>query len=259
MQGLGVAGSVEEASSWEQAARRKIGSVNWRRITISYSFLPSLHVIKKNIRIALSYLLLRHCHSLEWDRVIPYWILFPTTKPIAYFSENLNESRKKYLSYDKEFYAFVQSLKHSALQYVMQQRKLNHKHAKWAEYLQSYTFVLKNISGQTNKVADALSRRVLLLQESTIQVLGFEHLKDLYQTDADFKEAYEACQNPLMRNNSPWLDYNLHEKLLFKGGQLCIPDCSMRENIIWEKHSGGVVEHFGIDKTLDQLSHFIIG
>ena len=91
----------------------------------------------------------------------------------------------------------------------MQQHKLNHKHAKWVEYLQSYTFVLKHIIGQANKVANALSRRVLLLQESTVQVLGFEHLKDLYQTYADFREAYEACQNPLMRNNSPWLDYNL--------------------------------------------------
>ena len=91
----------------------------------------------------------------------------------------------------------------------MQQHNLNHKHAKWAEYLQSFTFVLKHISRLANKVVDALSRRALLLQKSTIQVLGFEHLKDLYQTEADFKEAYEAFQNPLLRNNSPWLDYNL--------------------------------------------------
>lgn len=102
-------------------------------------------------------------------------------------------------------------------------------------------FVLKHISGQANKVADALNIRVLLLQESTIRVLGFEHLKELYQTDADFKEAYEACQNPLLRNNSLWLGYNLQE-LLFKGGQLCVPECSMRENIIWEKHSGGLAD-----------------
>eukprot|EP00253_Pinus_taeda_P009372 PITA_09372 len=188
-------------------------------------------------------------------------------KPVAFFSKNLNESRQKYSSYDKEFCVVIQALKHwrhylsesefvlfsdnFALQYVMQQHKLIHKHAKWVEYLQSFTFVLKHISGQANKVADVLSKRALLLQESTIQVLGFEHLKDLYQTDADFKEAYEACQNPLLRNNSPWLDYNLQEKLLFKGGQLCIPDYSMRENIIREKHNGGLVRHFGIDKTLD--------
>eukprot|EP00253_Pinus_taeda_P016899 PITA_16899 len=139
---------------------------------------------------------------------------------------------------------------------LFQQHKLNHKHIKWVEYLQSFTFVLKHINRQVNKVADALSKRVSLLQESTIQVLGFEHLKDLYQTDANFKEAYEACQNPLLRNNSLWLDYNLQEELLFKGGQLCIPKCSMRENNIQEKHSGGLAGHVSIDKTLDQLSHF---
>lgn len=100
-------------------------------------------------------------------------------------------------------------------------------------------------------MVDALSRRALLLQESTVQVLGFEHLKDLYHTDTGFKEAYEACQNPLVRDNSPWLDYNLQEKLLFKGGQLCILDCLMRENIIREKHSGGLDGHFVMDKTLE--------
>jgi len=138
----------------------------------------------------------------------------------------------------------------------MQQHKLNHKHAASVKYLQNFTFVLKHISGQANKVADALSRRTLLLQESTMQVLGFEHLKELYPTDTDFKEAYEACQNPLLRNSSMWLDYNVQEGLLFKGGQLCIPNCSMRENIIQEKHSGGLAGHFDVDKTIAQVRHF---
>eukprot|EP00253_Pinus_taeda_P005876 PITA_05876 len=199
-------------------------------------------------------------------------VLSQEDKLVAYLSEKLNESRQKYTSYDKEFYAVVQALKHwrhyllanefvlfsnnSTLQYIMQQHKLNHKFVKWVEYLQSFTFALKHISGQANKVADALSRRNLILQESTIQVLGFEHLKDLYEADADFKEAYESCQNPLLRDNISWLDYNMQEGLLFKGGQLCISECSMRDNLIQEKHSGCLVRHFGIDKTLDQLSHF---
>jgi len=81
-------------------------------------------------------------------------------------------------------------------------------------------------------VADALSRRNLILQESMIQDIGFEHLKDLYEIDANFKESYEACQNPLLRDNSSWLDYNMQEGLLFKGGQLCTLECSMRKNLI---------------------------
>eukprot|EP00253_Pinus_taeda_P006315 PITA_06315 len=194
-------------------------------------------------------------------------VLSQEDRRVAFFSEKLNESRQMYSSYDKEFYAVVQALKHwrhyllgnefvlffdnSALQYVTQQHKLNNKHAKWVEYLQSFTFVLKHISGQANKVANALSRRALLLQESGIQVMGFEYLKDLYQMDADFKEAFEACQNPVLRNTSPWLDFNLQEGLLFRGGQLCILDCSMRENLVKEKHSGGLAGHFGLDKTLE--------
>ena len=76
-------------------------------------------------------------------------------------------------------------------------------------------------------MADALIKRSPIFQESAVQVLGFEHLKDLYEVDVDFKEAYEARQNPLLRDNSPWLDYKLQEGLLFKGGQLCILECSM--------------------------------
>ena len=109
---------------------------------------------------------------------------------------------------------------------------MNHKHMKWVDYLHSFTFVLKHINGQANKVADVLSRRSLILQESAVQVLGFEHLKDLYEMDVDFRESYEAFQNPSLRDNSPCLDYNMQEGLLFKGGQLCIPKCSMRENLI---------------------------
>ena len=46
--------------------------------------------------------------------------------------------------------------------------------------------MLKDISGQSYGVADALSRRLLIMQENHIQVLGFEHLRDLYETDIDF-------------------------------------------------------------------------
>ena len=48
----------------------------------------------------------------------------------------------------------------------------------------------------------------------------------------------------------------LQDGLLFKNSKLCIPSCSMRENLIQEKHNGGMVGHFGSDKTYGQLSHF---
>lgn len=65
-------------------------------------------------------------------------------------------------------------------------------------------------------------------------MLGFDHLKEMYKDDPDFREAYEACENPVSRDRSPWLDYMIQEGLLFKGSKLCIPKCSMRENLIQE-------------------------
>ena len=39
-------------------------------------------------------------------------VLSEEGKPIAFFSEKLNESRRKYSTYDKEFYAIIRALDH---------------------------------------------------------------------------------------------------------------------------------------------------
>ena len=48
----------------------------------------------------------------------------------------------------------------------------------------------------------------------------------------------------------------LQDGLLFKNNKLCIPSCPMRENMIQEKHNGGMAGHFGSDKTYGKLIHF---
>jgi hypothetical protein len=103
--------------------------------------------------------------------------------------------------------------------------------------MQNFTFVIKHISGTANKVADALSRKCLLLQEFRIKTLGFENLKDMDAGDADFLEAYEADENPVLRDQSQWIDFMIQEGLLFRGNQLCIQNSSMREKLVKEKHS----------------------
>ena len=92
----------------------------------------------------------------------------------------------------------------------MQQPKLNLKHVKWVEFLQSFTFLLKHISVQSNKVVDVLRRRILIIEENQIQVLGFEHLEDLYEANIDFQEAYRACKNLVRVEREPWMEYTLH-------------------------------------------------
>jgi hypothetical protein len=60
-----------------------------------------------------------------------------------------------------------------------------------------------------------------------VKTLGFDNLKEMYREDADFKEAYEACENPVLRDRSQWNEYLIRDGLLFRGNQLCIPKSSM--------------------------------
>jgi hypothetical protein len=197
-------------------------------------------------------------------------VLSQENKPNEYFSEKMNENKMKYSMYDKEFYAVIQALKkwrhylvpkefvlysdNHALQFVTRQKKLNQKHAKWVEYMHNFTFVIKHIFGAANKVVDALSRKCLILQEFRVKTLGFDNLKEMYRDDSYFKEAYESCENPVFRERSQWTEYLIQDGMLFRENQLCIPKCSMRENFLKEKHSGGLTGHFGHDKTFAQLN-----
>jgi hypothetical protein len=119
--------------------------------------------------------------------------------------------------------------------------------------MQNFIFVIKHIYGNANKVVDALSRRCLILQEFQVKTLGFEHLKEMYYEDPYFKEVYEACENSMLREKSKWIEYLIQYGLLFKGCQFCIPTCLMRENLLKEKHSGGLTGDFAHDKTFAKL------
>jgi hypothetical protein len=46
----------------------------------------------------------------------------------------------------------------------------------------------------------------------------------------------------------------IQDGLLFKGCQLCILKCSMRDNLLKEKHSGVLAGHFDHEETLAQLN-----
>ena len=100
-----------------------------------------------------------------------------------------------YSTYDKEFYAVIQALRHwrhyiqskefvlfsdhEALKYLHSQHNLSDRHARWVEYLQNYTFVIRHKKGKDNVVAEALSCRAHLLTLVRVQVTGFESLKDI--------------------------------------------------------------------------------
>lgn len=174
-------------------------------------------------------------------------------RPIAFFSEKLAGARSRYSTYDVEFYAIVQTVKHwchylfhkdfvlytdhDALKHLSSQAKVSSCHASWIAYLQQFTFVIKHTSGASNRVADALSRRHSLLTVLHTSVTGFGSFVDLYPTDPFFGKLYTAA---LARASS---EYSIHDGFLFRGTRLCIPECSLRLQLITELHREG---HVGV-------------
>lgn len=61
-------------------------------------------------------------------------------------------------------------------------------HARWIQFLQRFDFVIKDTPGNTNKVADALSRKGTLLTLLQREIIAFNHIIELYPNDPNFKD-----------------------------------------------------------------------
>ncbi|GJV62961.1 RNA-directed DNA polymerase [Tanacetum coccineum] len=150
---------------------------------------------------------------------------------------------RHYLLYN-EFFLFSD---HEALKFINGQHKLKSRHAKWVEFIQTFSFVIRHKVGSNNQVTDALSHRHSLITTMQIRVQGFDSFRGLYCNNPDFREIWSKC------DNGPFQQFSKLDGYLFKGARLCIPFCSLREAIVLEGHAGGLAGHSGRDKTLALL------
>jgi hypothetical protein len=194
-------------------------------------------------------------------------VLMQDGRPLAYFSEKLSGATLNYPTYDKELYALVRALEtwqhylwpkefvirtdHESLKHLKGQHKLNKRHARWVEFIETFPYVIRYKQGKENVVADALSRRYTLISTLDAKFIGFEHIKELYHDDHDFGHVYSASEK------SADGKFYRHDGFLFRENKLCVPNCSIRELLVRESHGGGLMGHFGVAKTLAMLQeHF---
>jgi hypothetical protein len=187
--------------------------------------------------------------------------------PVTYFSEKLSGAALNYPTYDKEMYALVRALEnwqhylwpkefvihtnHESLKHLKGQQRLNKRHAKWVEFIETFPYVIRYKQGKENVAANALSRRYALLPMLDTKLLGFEYIKDLYVQDSDFGDVFNAYEKVVFGK------FYRHDGFLFQENKLCVPMCSLRELLVREAHGGGLMGHFGVAKTLGILhGHF---
>ena len=137
-------------------------------------------------------------------------VLSQEKRPVAFFSKMPSDSRRKWLTFDKEFYSIVRALKHwehylvghefvlhtnhQALKYLNKQKRISSDvHARRSTFLQKFPFKLIHKSCLENKVFDVLSRRPELLVTMSHDVEGFDQLKELNVDDEDFHGIWEKC------------------------------------------------------------------
>lgn len=144
--------------------------------------------------------------------------------------------------FHREFVLFTD---HDSLKHIGSQDKVSARHASLFAYLQQFASFIKHKAGVLNKVADALSRLQSLLATLHTTVTWFSVLPDLYPTDVFFGKLW----NDAVEGRCP--DYLVLDGFLFRGIRLCIPECSLRLQIIKELQGGG---HVGRDRTLQLVS-----
>jgi hypothetical protein len=153
-------------------------------------------------------------------------------KPVAYFSEKLSGPALNYSTYDKKLYALVRTLEtwqhylwpkefvihsdHESLKHIYSQGKLNHRHAKWVEFIESFPCIIKHKKGKENFIANALSRRYTLLTQLDYKIFGLETIKEHYVHDEDFKDVLLHC-----KEGKAWNKFMVNDGFVFRALFVC--------------------------------------
>jgi hypothetical protein len=192
-------------------------------------------------------------------------VLLQEGKYVTYFSEKLSVPSLNYSTYDKKLYALVRVLEtwqhylwhkefvihfdYESLKHIRGQEKQNKCHAKWVEFIETFSNIIKHKKGKDNVIANALSRRYTMLSQLDHKFFGLESIKELYATDFDFKDTYENCTKERTLNK-----YVLSDDLLYCANKLCVLASFVRLLFLQEAHEGGLMGRFGVNKTKDVLA-----
>ncbi|QRW17963.1 Retrotransposable element Tf2 protein [Rhizoctonia solani] len=213
--------------------------------------------------------------------------------PIAYMSKSFSGAEGNYNTHNKELLAIIKALEewrifleatdkpvqvftdHRNLEYWMQARTFNQRHARWRVFLSNFNFEIHYRPGKQSGKPDALSRRLdyvdnpqepeVMLPPEVFANTAEEELEIVMDICAKLKE--DPSLEPIIKfltedaDNAPpsirkaYRDYDWEEDLLWYRGKLVVPDSEpLKERLLREFHNSPLAGHPGQQRTLELIS-----
>lgn len=207
--------------------------------------------------------------------------------PIAFMSKKLNGAQRNYSVTEQECLAAILAVKkfrayiegmpftiitdHASLQWLMKQKDLSGRLARWSLKLQAFDFEVEYLKGSLNVVPDALSR---MHSDEIVRDFSLAEISDLessplhidLKSDAFLDSEYVSLVDRVMEeknsnlnlrvvdgkifiNPSTGLSYSATE---FTNWKLVVPQ-SLTQNLIVMSHNPPSASHQGSAKTLEIL------
>ena len=197
--------------------------------------------------------------------------------PIAYMSQKLNSAQRNYSVTELECFAAVLGVKkfrayiegtrfkvvtdHASLKWLMGQKDLSGRLARWSLKLQAFDFDIEYRKGSANVVPDALSR--MFSEEIAISNAG--NFVDM-DSNGFISDEYEEIKAIVLKDKNRLPDLKVEGrfvyKRLFSGDivqqsvwRLWIPS-SLTETVISNAHDPPTSAHGGFAKTLDRIKRY---
>lgn len=203
--------------------------------------------------------------------------------PIAFISQKLNDAQKKYsvteleclaaLISVKKFRPYVEGHKftiitdHASLKWLMGQKELSGKLARWSLKLQAFDFVIEHQKGTQNVVPDALSRihcdtieefqsclpllavSAIALDSNEFNDQEYSELRAKIKAHPDDYSPFRVQDARVYIRLDPKLGEGLSDISVYK---LWVPK-GLRCKLMNEEHDHPMGAHGGIKKTLERL------
>jgi len=198
-------------------------------------------------------------------------------KPVSYFSQTLTDTQRRWSTYEQELYGivycmtrdpyaallklrpFVVETDHRNLVWLEQTASTNRKLSRWRTLMMEFTFKVVHIPGQTNHVADVLSRQG--------HARGIEDLPpvevcllSLNNTDVnELRDEVKKAQGAAIAQNKEWAaTLRLDETTgLYtdEAGLINIPDnaADLKHYYIKCHHGTPLQGHMGVERTMDKI------